>query len=47
MNFEATFQNSDQTFDATFKDVQMVHTDEIPKEYGLVTYTQDQIIIIT
>jgi hypothetical protein len=51
VNFDATFtanfQGSDQTFAANFKEVQIVHTDEIPKEYGLITYTQDKTIIVS
>ena len=45
--FGAVFQGSTQTFGANFKEVQMVHTDEIPKEYGLITYTQDKTIIVS
>ena len=45
--FGAVFQGSAQTFGANFKEVQIVHTDEIPKEYGLITYTQDKTIIVS
>lgn len=59
MNFKATFQSSDPflfgatfqgenpLFNAEFKNLQLVHTEEIPKEYGLITYTQDRIITVS
>ena len=42
-----TFSEKKQSFKAAFKDFILVEKTDIPKEYGLITYTQDRIITVT
>lgn len=41
------FKENKQKFSASFGEICVIVSDEIPKEYGLITYTQDKIITIT
>lgn len=56
MRLDVKFKEIDQKFNVNFKEVnqkfnvgfgQYVERTDIPKEYGLITYTQDRIITVT
>jgi hypothetical protein len=46
-NLDVEFSESERFFDSVFKGIILVERTDIPKEYGLITYTQDKIITIT
>lgn len=41
------FSEKKQSFNAAFRNFILVEKTDIPKEYGLITYTQDRIITVT
>ena len=41
------FIANERTLNVNFGDVCIIERSDIPKEYGLITYTQDRIITIT
>lgn len=41
------FSEKKQSFNVAFKNFILVEKTDIPKEYGLITYTQDRIITVT
>ena len=45
--FDVNFSKVNRNFKAVFNDLVLVERTDIPKEYGLITYTQDKIITIT
>ncbi len=45
--FDVKFSKANRSFGVAFNDLVIVERTDIPKEYGLITYTQDKIITIT
>ena len=46
-SFGEIFSEAKRSFEVAFNELVLVERTEIPKEYGLITYTQDRIITIT
>lgn len=47
MKLSITFAENAQDFSVSFGELFVVEKTDIPKEYGLITYTQDKIITVT
>lgn len=47
MKIDIKFAENAQFLSASFGELCIVEKTDIPKEYGLITYTQDKIITIT
>jgi hypothetical protein len=45
--FDVQFTKTDQYFKTKFQNLTVVERVDIPKQYGLITYTQNKIIKVT
>ncbi len=47
MKIDVEFKEEKQTFTVDFGEIQKVNTEEIPREYGLITYDQNKNITVS